>query len=1497
MIYSHLPYLSSRYDTPEVVGNPRVLSAYGQGLSILVAFSHEIDTHDVNTPNPAFYVLTNTAGTAATVTAVVETDNPQVLLLEVDGLTEGGVYVLTVGAIKALNGLPVVAPNDQATVLGSTEPLSLTVTPQTSGLVQVVSSRPFDTATLSVSDWTFSTAYPATIVGLSQEIITDNAVNIRVQEQTSVGYSVALGGEPDKTLADLTGTLSIANNVVSGLGYLRHIPNLSGLAHTLAEVVVDLTGAVWSSQPVGTDWSVQWLDGAYQQEVRFGWDGASQVISWWSNGAQIGSTLSWTWKESAFILRLVRSPLGRVSVHLNGEALWSAALGDVSPTVTCSLRLDVQVSVSGFVLSKASVWGSNTVLTLWQNLVFGLTGSFSGIPSASFSNVIHTGKGPLCRVDNALEVSRPSDVVVTVAGQPVTVTSVEAHTGTITLDVPVPAGQPVSVDYWYADRAKFSWTLGQQALGPASPHPGSLSFGQRMPRFPQQIRLGSVSREQPQRISHRLIAFLQSQSDLLGKLPLGGSPNRHTTNPRNLFPRPQTVSRDSLPLGWTSLGNPSAVLNSEGKVSLTGSGWYLHPVQETGSTSVQVVSRMSCNLPPSRGCWTGVGFGYRGQRWVSLVGLLEVQGVRHVGLLKDWAMVEQEQAWDFGFQRTLVATSQTSVACAFLPLWFVAGSRFRVLTSSQAGTYTVTSREGDVLTISPSLPANVNLFGNRDLDTVLEIDWQESYSYRLQVNSDTGVQQVLIGGSADVVVSAVAPTSESLSLPRTPSVFWGHGFESSSTWTHTRATITTFPPGVPFNGNYVEMNGSVTPDLEAQAWSPLGQWGRAISDGVEVTIQSRGGVEQALSYPYNRVEPFLTSQMFWDLRMGVQANADGGLLLLVRNGRSIAALGAILYREDAGVRSLVRLPVVSTSGYLLPEAMGFGSGADTVDVWRDGRVLVQSNRGDQPKMWSKPLAWHLGQGTRQILVRFRSDTPGIKFGVRDGLSSGEQRDWSVRFDHNGVAETVSLWGTTHLQTVVMPWTAVWHDLQLVADGVNATVFLDGVQILQQGYGANPPVANYVASETGVSFGTSSRPANETVVLEMEWFIAQALLEGSELRTLGLWQGGDPDSLSSWKLAGAGETDPTLAANPITPMDWTASLDIRVLHDPTWGLQVQRPDLAMPGAGQDATPVITPGEGWINLERMPDIASAPSRWVPGSTLGDITFGQGDGSYVGDSVWRYLHYRIFRDPESVLVKRSLNLGQGSPITNGVPSVDRTPEIVELTVQGGKLLLSDRGIWAQRIYRILDGGVALSSASWSFDRKTQQVTVNTAASVLTVIFSPKAPFGVPYLTAQPIEMGDVLGEGTPPFWADQYGPAATATWTTTDIINQQIVGTPALDPADPYRVRVRQETKPLAGVTTIQKSDGVLGLVASVDDRDGVQAVGLSGYQDTLFIPGSPYPQTSIFVASGGSFYGGHVGPGTMVCFPVGNFVTTSSQILDWAEDLPDVSDSSPVFDFVP
>jgi hypothetical protein len=1479
MIYSHLPFDSSRYSTPEVVGNPRVLAAYGQGLTILVAFSHEMDTHDADTMNPATYALVSVTGVASTVASVSATSNPQVLLLTVDGLTEGGVYTLTVWLAHAMNGQPVIAPDNTATVLGSREPLTLTITPQTGSLLFATTSRNLDPVPTDTGFWAFQSEYPVVPSCLSVEEAGANALLVTVSNQTSVEYTATFGDPAAVSLASMSGTLAYQNGVVSGTGSLTGNPALGVVNNSLAEIQFDLLGAVWTTNPVGTYWSVLWTDGSVQSEIRFGHNGVAETLSWWSDGTQVGSTLVFPW-STATNLRVVRhGALGFVAVVLDGETLWTAGVADLAPIGTSRITLTLAVSVTGFALSQVNGYGSNTVKTLWQNLVYGLTGTFTGLVGLGANATLRTGQGPLVRPDNPLVPARKEDITVLVAGQPVSVASLDPYTGFATLDVPVPAGQTVSVSYWHADRPRFPWKLGSVALGSGMPHPGKLTFGQRVSRFPQQVRLGSVVREQPERVSHRLIGFLKNQSSLLGRMKLGGSPNRHTTNPRNLFPRPQLVSRNGVS-DWATLGSPVSSLDSAGVLNLTGAGWYYQSVEETGSTSVQVVSRMSSSQTPARGCWNGVAFGYRGQRWFALVGFLLVDGVRHVGLLSDYALVEQREAWQLGFQMQGTATSQTTLTCETLPVWFGANSRFRV-EGNQSGVYTVTARDANTLTFSPALPTSITTFGYRDVAMVLEVDYSRAYSYRLLLNSDTGIGTLLIGGSADVVVSGVVATSESLGIPRNPSVLWGHGLDCTSSWVHTRATVTTFPAGVAFNGNYVELNGTVTPDQESQPWASLGQRGVVSSDGTEVTIKSRGGV------PYSRIEPFLTTGMFWDMRLGVQTNQDGGALVMARNGRQAAVLGAILYKESAGTRSLVTLPQVDITGYALPADMGWlPTVSSPYTAWRDGRVLIQSNRGDQPVLWTKPLAWHMGQGTRRMVSRFRSSTPGIQFSLRDGLPNGDQRIWSVRFDHDGTDWVVRLFGSAQLQHVTLDWSGDWHEVELVADGVNGTVLLDGVQILQQAYAANAVVTNSVATETWVGFGTFTRPADETPSVEFEWVIAQALPSGSEKRTLGLWRGGDASLLSSWKLAGAGDTDSTLVSNPVVEMDWRVSLDVRLLYDPSWGVQMQRPDLALPGAGQDATPVLTPGEGYVNLEVLPD-QSEVTTWLPSSTLGDITFAVHPGTT--ESVWRYLHYRLFRDPESVLTRPSLTLGKGQTVTNGIPAQDTTPETVTLTVQSGKLLLAERGIWAQRIYRILDGSTAISSASWSFDRKQQQIAVQTSATELTVVFSPCAPFGIPYLTAQPVEQGSVTGEGTPPFWADKYGPATHVTLTTTDIVNTQVVGTPALDPADPYRVRARQEPLPLAGVTTITRRDGSTGLTAIADDRGGLQAVALQGFQDVLIIP-QTYNQSSIFIASGGQFHGGHIGPGTMVCYPVGQTeVGTHQQFA--TDDTVSVTDQVP------
>jgi len=338
------------------------------------------------------------------------------------------------------------------------------------------------------------------------------------------------------------------------------------------------------------------------------------------------------------------------------------------------------------------------------------------------------------------------------------------------------------------------------------------------------------------------------------------------------------------------------------------------------------------------------------------------------------------------------------------------------------------------------------------------------------------------------------------------------------------------------------------------------------------------------------------------------------------------------------------------------------------------------------------------------------------------------------------------------------------------------------------------------TEDVCDFGTLGDPSWTSISL---WqFVNLITLPGSEvLKTVGIYRGNTFDTLMDidcWELPRA---DSSTAANSsddisvdIREVDWSVRQDYRILRTPEWGVTVFIPSLGSApwhvGKRQGwVNPKSEPSAGWINVEYedlLPNWDQIPSH---------VRFGSSETALQR---WSQFRYRLFRpqDPD-LIAPPSMVLNRGNMLTSGDLGKDTSLEIVAIqSLDTRRVTLKSTHIYAQSVYKIIDGTKIITRESWDFDKKAQLITLkdpiyqptggtaefSSEHANLTVVFIPGLPVTETYLTNQALlESALLLNERTPPFQKDQFGKSVLTVKeivTATDVTHVDL--TPTGNPA---------------------------------------------------------------------------------------------------------------------
>jgi len=1125
---------------------------------------------------------------------------------------------------------------------------------------------------------------------------------------------------------------------------------------------------------------------------------------------------------------------------------------------------DEAYSISGFTIRALIYTATKTVFSAAWNFLHNASYPFVGSPALARDSIL-TRRGPLVKGWGDATPATKQDVGVKVNGVPVEVALVNPYIGEITTTIPIPLMPPgdpqadVKLDYQWMNTPvmvmaglntpglvlnKWNRTRGHHDPPAHGEQIQTLpAFPKGAPdtaRFPMGIVLGPMARPQPQLIGHRYMGFEREYSALLNSpttLLLNQSPH---AGQQEGFEKPlegyavsyegTVVPTASSPV-WELLGTDSGQVNvNEGTYTVTdlSSGpfnpddpqvvEYYRLGDLTFPSSVSMVTRFYVeeeNLSPD-GVFTGVGFGFHDDNHLYLIGALLVNGLQHVGMLRDARYIQNVESWEIGPKTTGTIEDSTTmrVISAEVPLDLKDGDQFQILEGTQAGVYTaehvVAQCDGTTtLTVSPAFPADPKLFGNTYPEVIFEVEWgSKASSYRLTVNPDAPVVQLEVSGVTTATVLTYtgsacaleepANTGLSLIIGQGGEFFWGslsRRGTSQSKWSFTRYAVVPDQTTIRGFATRVLTEMGTVPQCAEDEWfitQPFG-YSKVDSSGNTLLLKSTSASESLdFSFGYERLEPVFVPDTNFDLRVKFKVESGtlgaGDAEAVLNDGVREVRLATLLYVNDlpgAEIRKLINLPVTNISGILDPTSQGWEviSGSDGIRAVHAQDLVVTQAMGQAIRFRSyldKTGLLFSDEGGRILEARlavdsWTGDVDG-NTGIRFHADVGGDHHLGVRLrgGPNSAVQIIDI-NDDVVQEYSFDWDdGEFHTYRVVAPLSAVTLYIDDT--------AQSPSRNITdfPGNTGqdqVVFGASTQIAGvpQDLASETRWRSLSYSLRPTDQcrRTVGVWKGGDKDHINSWEIP---RTDSTTAPNSsylavIEEMDWRDFMELRILRTPDWGVTVFRPDLPLPPYYKPETPGVVgtgfatyttePSAGWINVE-YPDLPRVSS------AFGKCEWGSLDPRAVTQQRWEYVRYKLFKPiTNDYTAPQHMVFNYYNVITSGERSLDVTYEnVVVTTIDSRRVTLKPTHLFADSIWKVVDGDTIYTYENFTLSPDNQTITLGQDSLgndyhfsgdhvPVNIIFIPGKPVTNTYLEAQPLlDSVTLLNEGTPPVPKSQQG-----------------------------------------------------------------------------------------------------------------------------------------------
>lgn len=696
-------------------------------------------------------------------------------------------------------------------------------------------------------------------------------------------------------------------------------------------------------------------------------------------------------------------------------------------------------------------------------------------------------------------------------------------------------------------------------------------------------------------------------------------------------------------------------------------------------------------------------------------------------------------------------------------------------THTQSGVYTLSNvvfqTDGTVtLTIDGEFPEPWDVYGNKYPIAVFEVLWSSpeiSTTFRLTVDPDQQVAVLEASGDTTATVTTLdgsvaqlpQPAETSLLLPAPLSiqngqVFWGslsREAASSSYWTFSRYGVVPDVTSIAGHEVIVESEMTTVPEQDPNNdWMLLGNFGYSevdVSNNALLLKQTSAHPARSLLFGYARNETWFTADANFDLTANFRVESGSGVQdaqILIQDTHREVRLATLLYGENTPVldpkptvdvvdnhRYLVRCPDVSFNGLQLPSSQTGWTQPSypheaVLDVQESCLVVTQAAEhkfSAVGELQANGLSYAEENGrvleARFAVTSYMTSVDGFT-GIQMQGAFADGRVVGLHLYEGGVR----LFTASNVAVEDYPF--AWNDGELhtyriVMDSVGGivSVYLDDAVQLPTKATADFAVGG---SSNHCSFGQVGKDgsgANSlTQVSTVEWKSCslQGLAPSNSKRTLGVYLGGDVDSINSWELP---RTDSTPYPNSsqlgtvIEEMDWRSDMEVRLWRDPTWGITVLRPDLPLPPFYQGevpnvagtgfATELTEPSAGWINVEYA-DLPRSPT------TFGRVSWGSLRSDNINQQRWDRVRYRMFGAPdEDISSPDSMVLNQFNVITSGELTEDKGYEtVVVQTLDDTRVTLLPTHLYADRIWKVIDGDNVYTSEMFRFRNESQLISL---------------------------------------------------------------------------------------------------------------------------------------------------------------------------------------------
>ena len=1030
--------------------------------------------------------------------------------------------------------------------------------------------------------------------------------------------------------------------------------------------------------------------------------------------------------------------------------------------------------VLNFHLLSLTANSSNTIYSKSWNFMHNVLSSFVG--SAELTKVSFlTERGPLVKGWGDHTLATKNDVAVRVNGVTVDVSKVNPYLGEITTTIPIPlmpiGAMSVEVDYeWFATPKIEMGGLNTEGSVlnkfdlRRERNTTSLIDGERgvadTSRFTMGLVLPFSERTEPLYIGHRYLGFDQSYT---------GSINSPTTFLLNQNPHSIAVDRfekkhtesictyegnlSPTDESWEILGTDTGSIEiGQGTYNLQGNrAVYFKKEDFTFESAVNVVARFQVLSNTLNGVFTGIGFGFHNNHQLFFIGAVTVNGVEHIGLLKDSHRLDLLSSWELAFNidGEIKQKDQIVLSTSLLPLAVEVGGRFQILNGTQSGTYTISDVYRDerfgltTLFISDTFPSDFKLYGNAFVKVVFEVKHTERNTYRLVSDHSSETVQLYISGDISgyglslASVERVEPVFFDLDTTEQGQVVWGNldpNATCSSSWSFFRYSVS------PSENKKVSFGHRVFTELETLPQEhPNTEWFLETDSGNSYVVGSVLSLSSLSGYAFTRVEPFLTNKADIDVAIKVKSDffVDTNTIVEVWDTNKTVKLALVCYQEPSGLYPTRRL-VSTPHTYLLADSLSSHK--------EDGFAILSGSADISTPILDIGSIEYIDTTDRKIEIRLLASTYSFDgSGFADFYSEIGLKNYSLYlyFTNTGL----SLSGDLSSLNVVFDWKdSDFHTYKIVYSSGNLSISVDDVVL---GTVAVATISSAIADQS-----ETVRYVQTTSSTVFHYLSSQLIPPSDVKKTVGVYLGGDESDINSWELP---RTDTTHNSNSssvgvvIQEVDWSSTYqEMRIHRDVTWGVTVLLDTLGAPPYfdGEYATDITVPTAGWINVEyaRLP-------RKVLDRKFGYVQFGS-DGFSSQKIEW--VRYRLFDHPyEDYKSPQGMVLNNYNVISSGDSLVDTTPEVLEIvSLDKLHILLSVSHIYSDLIYKVIVDSVIISENEWSFNNNSQVITLNEGVlssdhQAVTVVCRVNDKPTTTYLKNQPLlESMNLLNEETPSF-----------------------------------------------------------------------------------------------------------------------------------------------------